>query len=91
MEPKERAHSIRQVDYLFDCAGSLAWIDFILKLEDNHLEKSLRELTGATGKLERRAKGDYNHKAEHYTEYAKEMVKAKYYLDFKLLGYDNKY
>lgn len=90
MGPKERIHSLRQVDYLRDCTGSIGWVNHILKLEDPELESKIKKLTGATGTLSHMAKGGYG-KPDIYTPYAKELVKAKYWMDFEVFGYDRKF
>lgn len=87
MEPVERAHSLRQVDFLFDTTNSIEWVDYIFKLERKHLGNAIKELTGATGTLKHLAKGDYD--KMQYSGKCKELVSLKYYLDFKLLDYDD--
>lgn len=86
MGPQHRVHSIRQVDYLFDCEGSVNWIDHVLKLEDPEFVRKLQKITGIKEGFPHEAKGGYE-KEEFYTPYARELVKSKYSLDFKIFGY----
>lgn len=87
MEPRERIHSLRQVDYLYDTNNSLDWVNYVLKLERPDIEEELRRISGAKGKFQHMAKGGYD-QAEYYTPYAKELVKSKYAMDFKIFGYE---
>lgn len=86
MKPNERAHSLRQVDFLFDCDGSIGWLDHVLKLEDPDFVSKLQKITGIEANFPHEAKGGYDQK-DFYTPYAKELVKSKYSLDFKMFGY----
>ena len=92
MSPKERVHSIRQVDFLRDSRDSIEWVNYILKLEDENLESKIKSLTGAVGELPHDGKGCYSEDEKIYysDSYAKELVKSKYYLDFKTFGYEIK-
>lgn len=86
MMPNERIHSLRQADYLFDVDGSIGWIDHIIKLEDSEFIVKLWNVTGIKSDFPHNAKGKYK-KDDFYTPYAKELVKSKYSLDFRMLGY----
>lgn len=86
MLPKERAHSLRQVDYLYDHKNSISWVDYIFKLEQDNLGEMIAEVTGATGELpheEHQAPDEWD-----WTPYHLELVREKYYMDFTTFGYD---